>query len=153
VACMPCEPLACMPCEPVCNPCAIVCDPCTPACGHLGYRPFRPFGGFFANLGSRLAVSHCGPVGCDPCEPIGCMPCEPRACMPCEPVCDPCAIVCDPCAPGCGSFGHRPFRPFGGFFANLFTPKYHHSCGPMCGPIGCDPCEPVICNPCVSCQW
>ncbi|MCL2709457.1 MAG: hypothetical protein FWE95_01130 [Planctomycetaceae bacterium] len=145
VACQPCEPIACMPCEPICDPCVVVaCDPCDP-CGSFGYhKPFRPFGGFFANL---FAAKHACGVGCDPCEPIGCLPCEPIACQPCEPVCDPCVVVaCDPCDP-CGSFGYKPFRPFGGFFANMFAPKYGGCCD-----VGCDPCEPV-CEPCVSCRW
>jgi hypothetical protein len=59
--CNPCEPVVCEPCEPICDPCG--------GCG----VPFRPFGGFFANLHSRLATA---------CTP---------ACNPCEPVCDPCA--------------------------------------------------------------
>jgi hypothetical protein len=98
----------------------------------VGYRPFRPFGGLFANMKARFAAAHCAPVGCDPCEPVAaCAPCEPIACAP-----DP----CDPC--GAGVVGYRPFRPFGGLFAAL---KAKHACAP-----GCDPCEPVGCDPCVA---
>jgi hypothetical protein len=39
------------------------------ACG----GPHLPFGGFFLNLKSKLAVSCCD-AGCDPCEPV-CDPC------------------------------------------------------------------------------
>jgi len=133
VACTPCEPLACQPCEPIaCDPCEPVCDPCGLACDY-GYRPFRPFGGFFVGLKAKLAASHCGPVGCDPCEAVAC---------------DPCAVVeCDPCAVAC-DYGHAPFRPFGGFFANLGT----RLAATPCCEVGCDPCEPV-CDPCVSCRW
>ena len=140
VACNPCEPIACNPCEPIaCNPCEVVaCDPCEPVCGDFGYRPFRPFGGFFANLFTPVVL--CGPVSCDPCEPVACSPCEPIACNPCE------VVACDPCEPICGPFVGRPFRPFGGFFANLFTPVA------LCGPVSCDPCEPV-CDPCAACSW
>ena len=149
--CNPCLPASCMPCEPVvCNPCVpVLCDPCAPAfcdpCGPFLGRPvFRPFGGFFANLGARMTAVHCGPI-CDPCVPVAVM-------------CDPCApVMCDPCAPACGPFLGRPvFRPFGGFFANLGAKITAVHCGPMhCGPI-CDPCVPVavMCDPCapVTCD-
>jgi len=147
VACMPCEPIACQPCEPIaCNPCDVVaCDPCAPFCGDFGYRPFRPFGGFFANMRARLAATHCGPVGCDPCEPVACMPCEPIACNPCD------VVACDPCEPACGPFfAPRPFRPFGGFFANLGARLAATT--PCCAVTECGPCEPV-CDPCASCRW
>ena len=139
--CNPCEPVACQPCEAVaCQPCEVVaCDPCDPCGIPGGFRPFRPFGGFFANL---FAPMQCGPVGCDPCEPVACTPCEAVACQPCE------VVACDPCEPACGPFiGRTVFRPFGGFFANigarLATP---------CCAVSCNPCEPV-CDPCASCQF
>jgi len=135
--CNPCEPVACQPCEPIaCQPCPpVVCqpEPCNPCFDACGPRPFRPFGGFFANAKARLAAVHCGPVGCDPCEPV--------ACQPCEPVCDPCA-ACNPCA--------TPFLPFNGFFLNLKARLAATHCGP-CVPIGCEPCEPV-CEPCHPCR-
>jgi len=137
-ACQPCEPVACQPCEPiVCQPCEPICDPCEPLCGDCGYRPFRPFGGFFVNLKAKLAAAHCAP-GCDPCEPVACQPCEPVACEPCEPVCDP----CDPCGSGFVA------RPFGGFFAGLKAKLL----ASHCCDAGCDPCEPV-CDPCAVCRW
>ena len=132
IACQPCEPIACQPCEPIaCQPCEPVCAPCDP-CG-VGYRPFRPFGGFFMNLKAKFAVAHCAP-GCDPCVPVACNPCEPIACNPCEPICDPCGVP----APR--------FLPFGGLFAGLKA-RHAFACAP-----GCDPCEPV-CDPCASCKW
>jgi len=145
--CNPCLPVACMPCEPImCGPCEpILCDPCAPICGPFIGRPvFRPFGGFFANLGARITAVHCGPMMCgpicDPCVPVACNPCEPVACNPCEPV--------------CGPFIGRPvFRPFGGFFSNLGARITAVHCGPICDPcipagVMCDPCAPVMCDPC-----
>jgi len=123
VACTPCEPLACQPCEPACDPCEVVCS-------DYGYRPFRPFGGFFANVRARLATP-CGPDSCDPCEQVACTPCEDVACDPCEPVC------------GVG----RPFQPFGGFFTNLRA----RLAAPGC-VTDCTPCD-AICSPCDGCQW
>ena len=118
--CNPCEPIACQPCEPIaCNPCEPICDPCASPCGIL---PYRPFGGFFANMKARL-TSVCAP-GCDPCEPVVCAP-------------DP----CDPCGTGCAV----PFRPFGGFFIGLKS-KLAFACAPACNP-----CEPV-CDPCAACR-
>ena len=136
VACMPCEPIACNPCDAIaCDPCADVCSPCDP-CGSFGRPVFRPFGGFFANLGARFSAVNCGPASCDPCEPVACNPCE--------------AIACDPCEPICGPFSGRPvFRPFGGFFANLGA---RLSATSACCAVSCDPCDPV-CDPCASCKW
>ncbi len=130
VACDPCEEVAAAPCDTACNPCELACDPC-------GKRPFRPFGGFFANLKNRAACSPCD-VACDPCEAAA-------ACDPCaEAVCDPCEVACDPCGSG-------PCLPFNGFFLNL---KNKLSCKfARCNPCGveCDPCEPV-CDPCNPCE-
>ena len=139
VACQPCEPIACQPCEMICGPCEVVCDPCG-SCDPCGYRPFRPFGGFFVNLKARLAVAHCA-TGCEPCEQVACQPCEALACDPCEPICNGCA-PCDGCNPCNG-----PCLPFGGFFLNLKARLAAAHCAP-----GCDPCEPV-CDPCASCKW
>ena len=126
--CNPCLPVACMPCEPVaCNPCDAICwDPCGPFVA----RPFRPFGGLFANMGARLAAARM----CDPCGPIVCDPCAPVVCNPCDPV------ACDPCAPICGP-GVR--LPFNGFFLNLGSRFSARGCA-----IACDPCAPIVCNPC-----
>ena len=137
--CNPCEPVACTPCEPIaCDPCAVVeCDPCAvTSC----YTPFRPFGGLFANLKARVAAHSCGPVGCNACDPVACAPCEPIAC-------DPCAVVeCDPCAvTSC----HVPFRPFGGFFANLGARLTATTA--CCAVDGCGPCD-QICEPCAACR-
>ena len=127
VACTPCEPLACQPCEPACDPCEVVCS-------DYGYRPFRPFGGFLANVRARLtAATQCG---------TDCTPCEAAACTPCEAACTPCDAACDPCEPVCGDLG-RPFRPLRGFFANL---------GSRLTPSDCSPCD-AICSPCDGCQW
>ena len=128
-ACQPCEPIACQPCEVVaaaCNPCDVACDPCNMACD---YRPFRPFGGLFANLKAR-AAANCA-TGCEPCEMVACQPCE--------------VVACDPCDP-CGAGFHQPFRPFGGLFSNLKAKLAASACAP-----GCDPCEPVACDPCAAC--
>ena len=120
--CNPCEQVACQPCEPIaCQPCEPACDPCGSPCGIV---PCRPFGGFFANVKSRLA-SVCTPSCCNPCEPV--------ACEPCEPICDPCG--------GCAA----PFRPFGGFFQCLKS-KLAFPC-----VNACNPCEPV-CDPCAACR-
>ena len=144
--CSPCEPVACTPCEPVaCDPCAVVeCDPCANTCCDYGCRPFRPFGGLFANMKAKLAASHCcGPADCGACEPVACVPCEPVAC-------DPCAVVeCDPCAVACGDCAFRPFRPFGGFFANLGARLTATTA--CCAVDGCNPCDPV-CDPCAACR-
>jgi len=133
--CNPCEPVACQPCEPIvaCDPCAVVsvpdpCDPCGIGCGP---RPFRPFGGLFANAKARLAVSKCAPIDCNPCAVVV--------------DCDPCAVVCapdpcDPCGTGCGPVVRLPFN---GFFRNLFSSR--SGCFTDCGP-----CEPV-CDPCAAC--
>ena len=133
--CDPCGPVACEPCTPpACEPCTPpACDPCEPACydNPCARGPFRPFGGFFLGLRSRLALKGCGP--CEPCGPPECEPCAPPACDPCEPVC------VDPCGKG-------PFRPFGGFFANAWARWRVKGCN-----TGCDPCEPV-CDPCVPCD-
>ena len=133
--CAPCEPAACQPCE------VVACDPCEAICGDLcGYRPFRPFGGLFANLKAKLATAHCDPCGevaCQACEPIACQPCEVVACQPCE------VIACDPCEAVCG-----PRLPFNGFFLNLKAKLAAAHCAPM----GCDPCEPVQCDPCDPCR-
>jgi len=140
VACQPCEPIACQPCQPIaCQPCEAACDPCASCCD-LGCRPFRPFGGFFANMKARLAAAHCG--DCNPCDQAACAPCEPIACQPCEVVaCDPCeAACCDPC-------GLKPFRPFGGLLAHLKAKM-----AVQCCDAGCDPCAPV-CDPCASCKF
>jgi len=133
--CNPCEPVACMPCEPipvcepvVCNPCDVIaCDPC----GHgFAPRPFRPFGGFFAN---KFAVAHCAPIACEPCEPIVCNPCD-------VVVSNPCDVVYDPCATDCG-----PRLPFNGFFLNLKSRLSLKS--PCCGAAACEP----VCDPCAVC--
>jgi hypothetical protein len=129
--CNPCEPVACQPCEVVaCQPCEVVaCDPCESVCGDLcGYRPFRPFGGLFANMKTKLA--------CQPCEVVACQPCEVVACQPCE------VVACDPCEAACG-----PCLPFGGFFMNLKAKLAAHHCAP-----GCEPCEAVMCEPCHPCK-
>ena len=144
--CNPCEPVACTPCEAVaCDPCAVVeCDPCADVCSDYGYRPFRPFGGLFANMKARLVAVKCAPMDCDPCEPVACTPCEAVACQPCEAIaCDPCEAVCDPC-------GSRPmlFRPFGGLFANLGA---RLAATPCCAAENCSPCDPA-CDPCAACQ-
>lgn len=148
-ACQPCEPIACQPCEVVaCDPCEPVCDPCEPMCDPCGtpcaYRPFRPFGGFFARLagGPVACAVPCGDVACQPCEVVACDPCEPV----CEPMCDPCEVVCDPCGAPCG-----PFLPFNGFFMNLrarLATPCAVGCVP-CEPVACDPCEPIACDPCL----
>jgi len=131
--CAPCTP-ACEPCVPACDPCEPVCDPCDP-CGYK--KPFRPFAGLFAKWKGKFAKH-----GCNPCEP---------ACDPCVPACDPCEPVCDPCEPTCCDPCGKPFRPFGGFFANLkYKFKFKkHGCNP-CEPA-CDPCEPA-CDPCGCCK-
>ena len=142
--CNPCEPVACQPCEqaacePVaCKPCEVAsaCDPCAACCDPCGNRPFRPFGGFFANISARLAATHCD-AGCNACEPVACQPCEVAACQPCEAACDPCGdAACGPCL------------PFNGFFLNL---KARLS-AVHCGAASCDPCEPVQCDPCTRCR-
>jgi hypothetical protein len=135
---MPCEPIACNPCDVVaCDPCAVIaCDPCGNACGHgFAPRPFRPFGGFFANAKARLLASSCAPL-CDPCVPVACNPCDLVACNPCD------VVACDPCDP-CGT-GFAPRLPFNGFFKNLFATRA--GCY-----VACDPCEPVACDPCAAC--
>lgn len=130
-----CEPVGCEPCEPAC--CEPVCDPCEPiCCDPCGRAPFRPFGGFFANLFSGKG---CCATACDPCCEVACDPCEPV----CETVCDPCEPVC--CEPVCDPCGRAPFRPFGGFFANLHKKCFAKSyCNP-CEPV-CEPCAPSCCN-------
>jgi len=163
VACDPCAPVACDPCAPAwcgpllnrplfnfrpftlaCDPCGPIvdCDPCLPAwdgCSPCGpfVGPFRPFGGFFANLGARIATRRCATDLCDPCGPVACGPCEPVACDPCGPVA---------CGPGAG-------LPFNGFFLNLRSRLASRvACAPdwcdPCGPVVCDPCGPTNCDPC-----
>lgn len=142
--CTPCEPacteVECDPCEKA-APCEVACDPCEVACDPCGRRPFRPFGGFFANLKHRTACGPCAPQ-CDPCEPA----CDS------EPACDPCKeVACDPC--GCNSGGcNGPCLPFNGFFLNLKNKLSYKfaSCKAGCN-VGCDPCEPA-CDPCNPCE-
>ena len=148
--CNPCVPVACMPCEPVvvCNPCDMVaCDPCAPLCGPF-VRPFRPFGGLFANMGARLAAARCVPMSCDPCVAVACDPCAAVVCNPCD------AVACDPCAPLCGPICGPTVRlPFNGFFMNLRSrlavraAACHVACDP-CAMVACDPCAMVACDPC-----